>query len=204
MAICVGIGGGTGAGKTTLAHAIAARLPGQVAILEHDWYYRDQRQLPLLERAHVNYDHPGALETDLLATQLKCLLTGSPVEAPCYDYKQHTRSDGTHRVDPRPVLIVEGIHVLGFPALRELMNLRIFVDVGADVRFIRRLQRDLHERGRDPDSVIRQYLEQVRPLHLAMVEPTKAYADIVVPDESNDWGIDMILAAIQSRLRDGG
>lgn len=203
MAICVGIGGGTGAGKTTLAHAIASRLPGQVAILEHDWYYRDQRHLTFVERQRVNYDHPGALETELLAAHLKRLLAGEPVEAPLYDYKQHTRAAETHRVEPRPVLVVEGIHVLGLPVLRELMTLRIFVDVGADVRFIRRLQRDLRGRGRDLDNVIRQYLEQVRPLHLAMVEPTKAYADIVVPDESNDWGIDTVLATIQSRLRNG-
>ncbi len=200
MPVCVGIAGGTGSGKSTISRAVASRLPGKVSIVEHDWYYHDQQHLPPEERPNTNYDHPDALDTALLAQHLRKLLAGESVEAPIYDFTAHIRARDTRPVEARPVIVVEGIHVLGFAGLRALMDLTIYVDVAPDLRFIRRLQRDVIERGRTVDSVTRQYLDQVRPMHLRYVKPTREHADLVVPEREGDWDVARIVNAIQGRL----
>lgn len=201
MSICVGIAGGTGAGKSTLARRIADRFPGRAVVIEHDRYYRDQRHLTFDQRLATDYDHPHALETDLLVAHLKRLLAGEAVQAPVYDFVQHVRSAETRRIEPAQVIILEGLHVLGDPSLRELMAVKVYVDLDADLRFDRRLQRDVAERGRTVESVTRQYVEQVRPMHEAFVEPTKQYADIVLSGKGSDErGLDRIVLEMCMQL----
>ncbi len=189
----IGIAGGTGSGKTTFAKALAQRLGEDCTLIAHDCYYRAQDSKTLEERAKLNYDHPNAYETELLVEHLKQLRDGRSVEVPTYDFSCHTRSHEVMLVHPSRVIIVEGILILADERLRNLMDLRIFVDVDADVRILRRLQRDVNERGRSIQSVIDQYLATVKPMHNLYVEPSKSFANIVVPGiGSNSMALDLV------------
>jgi uridine kinase len=198
----IGIAGGTGSGKTTVARRIYDSLHLDAAVfIDHDAYYRDLGHLSLEERGAVNFDHPDALDNALMAAQLEALLERRPIEKPVYDFALHTRAPETVHVEPRDVILVDGILLFAEPRLRELFDLRIFVDTDADVRFIRRLRRDLDERGRSLDSVIEQYLTTVRPMHFEFVEPTKRYADVIIPrGGQNRAGIEVVAARIRERL----
>jgi len=201
--LLTGVAGGSGSGKTTVSTAIADAVgTHRVAILAEDAYYREYGHLPEAERATINYDHPDTIETELLLSHLHALLEGAAIQRPIYDFTTYTRRLETHRVEPRPVLIVEGILILADATLRQLLDIKVFVDADADLRFIRRLTRDVHERGRSVDSVITQYLSTVRPMHLAFVEPSKRYADIIVPEGGqNRVAIDLLRSAILYALR---
>jgi uridine kinase len=201
----IGISGGTGSGKTTVAQKIIAPVgPSNVVYLQQDSYYRNLGDMPLDLRHRVNYDHPDAFDTELLINHLEALRAGEGIEQPIYDYPTHSRKAETIRLDPRPVIVVEGILVFVNSQMRGLMDLKIFVDTDADIRFIRRLDRDVHERGRTVESVITQYTTTVRPMHLQFVEPSKRYADIIIPEGGfNDVGIDLITAKIKSFLGQG-
>jgi uridine kinase len=200
--LIIGIGGGSGSGKTTIAESILEAIgEDRVALIQHDAYYRDLTHLPLDERAKVNYDHPDSLETDLLVRHLKDLLAGNAVERPVYDFTIHNRAAETVPVEPKPVVVVEGIVVLYEPALRDLMDLKVYVDTDADLRIVRRLGRDINERGRSFDSVQQQYLETVRPMHLQFVEPSKRYADIVIPEGYNLGAVGTVISMIREVLR---
>ncbi len=200
--IILGVAGGSGSGKTTVVQEICARLGAdQVTVIHHDSYYADNRDLSAAERAVVNYDHPDALETSLLIEHLRALRQGRAVEVPVYDFASHVRTDRTERAEPRPVVIVDGILILWDRALRELMDMKVFVDTDPDIRFIRRLQRDLNERGRSLDSVIEQYAGTVRPMHLEFVEPSKRYADVIIPRGGrNRVAVDMLATKISAVL----
>ena len=181
--LVVGVAGGTGSGKTTVAHYIHESIgSGRVVLLAHDSYYHDQSHLSLEGRARVNYDHPNSLDNELLAAHIRQLVSGHAIQMPIYDFKQHVRSPETILVEPRPVIVVEGILVFADPALRNQMQLKIFVDTDADLRLIRRLRRDIAERGRSAESVIEQYLTTVRLMHQEFVEPSKRYADLIIPE----------------------
>lgn len=197
--ITIGVAGGTGSGKTTVALKILERVGfDRIAYLPHDAYYRDASNLPPAERSQLNFDHPDALDNDLLIQHLSLLQMGQAVEIPVYDFKTHTRLAETRRVDPQPVILVEGILIFADKRLRDLMDMKIFVDTDADLRFIRRLQRDIGERGRTPESVISQYLRTVRPMHLEFVEPSKRYADVIIPEGGfNEVAIDMVAARLR-------
>ncbi len=201
-AMIVGIAGGTGSGKTTLSELILERVGRtQIAYLPHDAYYKDQRHLEPNQRAKVNYDHPDSLETSLMVEHLKKLRSGQAIEMPVYDFTIHSRVDKTIQVAPRPVILVEGILIFAEPELRELFDVRIYVDTDADIRFIRRLERDIVERGRTVQSVIKQYMDTVRPMHLEFVENSKRYADIIVPEGGlNPVALDMVIARLQFLL----
>jgi uridine kinase len=198
----VGIAGGTGSGKTTLAKMILSREGGdQIAYLPHDAYYRHRPDLTLAERAKVNYDHPDSLETSLLIEHIKQLKRGEAIEMPVYDFTTHSRKDETVHVAPKPVIMVEGILIFVEKELRELFDMRIYVDTDADIRLIRRLERDMEERGRTLRSVIDQYLTYVRPMHLEFVESSKRYADIIVPVGGlNVVALEMVVARLQALL----
>jgi uridine kinase len=198
----IGISGGTGSGKTTIAQKIIASVGADsVVYLQHDAYYRNLGDMPVDLRHKVNFDHPDAFDTDLLINHLEALRAGESIEQPTYDYATHSRRPETVRVAPRPVIIIEGILVFVNSQLRGLMDLKIFVDTDADIRFIRRLDRDVHERGRTVESIISQYTMTVRPMHLQFVEPSKRYADIIIPEGGhNDVGIDLITGKIRSIL----
>ena len=198
----VGIAGGTGSGKTTLSELILNRLGhDKIAYLPHDAYYRDQKHLPLEERQKVNYDHPDSLETELLIKHIKQLKDGLVIEMPQYDFTIHNRKKTTKRVLPKRVILVEGILIFVEKELRNLFDMKIYVDTDADIRFIRRLTRDIEERGRTLRSVIDQYLQTVRPMHLEFVENSKRYADIIVPQGGmNVVALDMVIARLQSLL----
>jgi uridine kinase len=200
--IVVGVAGGTGSGKTTVSQAILNRVGrDRIAYLQHDSYYRDRSSVPLEERAKANFDHPDAMESELLAQHLASLKAGQAVEVPVYDFTTHTRETRTVTVAPRKVILVEGILIFAERALRETMDIKVFVDTDADIRFIRRLQRDITERGRTVESVIRQYTETVRPMHLEFVEPSKRYADVIVPEGGfNLTAIDMIVARVKDMI----
>jgi len=181
--LIIGVAGGSGSGKTTVAQHIVDNIgPEQVALLEHDSYYKDQSNLTPQERLSVNYDHPDSLDNALLIRHLQDLKAGRAVEVPTYDFKLYSRTAETIRVEPKPVIVVEGILIYTDPRLRRLMNLKIFVDTDADLRFIRRLQRDIVQRGRTVESVVEQYLQTVRLMHLEFVEPSKRYADLIIPE----------------------
>jgi uridine kinase len=201
-AMIVGIAGGTGSGKTTLSELILERVGRtQIAYLPHDAYYKDQRHLEPAQRAKVNYDHPDSLETSLMVEHLKQLRSGQAIEMPVYDFTIHSRVDKTIQVAPRPVILVEGILIFAEPELRKLFDVRIYVDTDADIRFIRRLERDIVERGRTVQSVIKQYMDTVRPMHLEFVENSKRYADIIVPEGGlNPVALDMVIARLQFLL----
>jgi uridine kinase len=197
--IVIGVAGGSGSGKTTVVRAIVESLgPEQVIVLEHDRYYRDRNDLRLEERAALNYDHPDSLETDLMVAHLHALRAGQAVELPVYDFARFQRQAACERADPRRAIIVEGILIFTDAELRRLMDVKVFVDTDADTRFIRRLQRDITDRGRTVQSVIDQYLGTVKPMHLDFVEPSKRYADIIVPQGGhNAVAIDMLLTLIR-------
>jgi uridine kinase len=200
--IVIGVAGGTGSGKTTVSEAILDRVGRhEIAYLQHDSYYKDRSHVPPEERAKANFDHPDALESGLLAQHLNALKAGQGVEVPLYDFTSHTRREETVHIEPRNVILVEGILIFAEKALRDLMDVKVFVDTDADIRFIRRLQRDINERGRTVESVIRQYTETVRPMHLEFVEPSKRYADIIIPEGGfNVTAIDMIVAKIKDMI----
>ena len=204
--ILIGIAGGTGAGKTLVAQSISEDLGSEnVLILEQDSYYRDLRSIPLGERESRNFDHPDAFDRDLLRTQLETLLRGGEVDLPVYEMRTHTRNPQTVRAKARRILILDGILILDDPAIGQLMDIKLYVDADPDIRFIRRLKRDLTERGRTLDQAIRQYESSVRPMHLQFVEPSKRYADLVIPEGGyNVLAIDLIKTKIRSLLRESG
>ncbi len=203
--IVIGVAGGTGSGKTTVAHEILRRVGAEhVAYIPHDAYYRDLSHLPFEERVRVNFDHPDALETELLIEHLYALRAGQAVEIPVYDFTTHARTKETRRVGPAPVILVEGILVFTEPALRALLDVKLYVDTDADVRFIRRLRRDIEDRGRSVESVCEQYLSTVRPMHMEFVEPSKRYADVIIPEGGfNEVAIAMVAARIRALLDEG-
>jgi len=201
--IVVGVAGGTGAGKTTISRTILDRIgEDRIAYVQHDAYYRDLSHLPLEERRQRNFDHPDALEDDLLLEHLRALLAGRSIELPTYDFRRYVRLGETKTVESRPVVLLEGILIFSNPQIRNLMDIKIYVDADADVRLIRRLRRDIEERGRSLDSVIDQYMRTVRPMHLEFVEPSKRYADIIVPEGGHNLvALDMICARIDAMLQ---
>jgi uridine kinase len=200
--LVIGIAGGSGSGKTTVAQEILNRVgPDRIAYLQHDSYYKDLSGLPPAQRAEVNFDHPHSLETELLIKHIESLRGLRPVEVPIYDFSKHSRTAQTFTVAPRGVILVEGILIFTEPSLRELFDVKIFVDTDADLRLIRRLQRDISERARTTESVIKQYMTTVRPMHLEFVEPSKRYADIIIPEGGfNAAALDMVVARIEALL----
>ena len=203
--IIVGVSGGSGSGKTTVVQRIVDDLGSeQIAVIQHDSYYRDRSAVPSEERARLNYDHPDALDTSLLVAHLHELRAGRPVEIPVYDFANHTRLAKTVRIEPRKVVIVEGMLILAERALRDLMDIRVFVDADPDLRLIRRVERDVSERSRAIQSVFEQYLKTVRPMHLEFVEPSKRWAHIIVPEGGfNRVGVDMLVAKIRATITAG-
>jgi len=199
--VIIGVAGGSGSGKTTVVRNVCDRLEGCVAVIEQDAYYKDQSHLPMEERKKTNYDHPLAFDNDLLISHLQQLLHRKPIEKPVYDYTQHTRSRETVTVQPKDVIILEGILILEDEKLRSLMDIKVFVDTDADIRILRRIERDVKSRGRSLDSVIRQYLETVRPMHQQFVEPSKRYADLIIPEGGyNQVAVDLLVNQIRTIL----
>jgi len=204
MPLIIGITGGTGSGKSTVCKAIIENTPSdKIAVVEQDSYYKDQSHLTFEERLKTNYDHPLSFDNDLLISQLEDLCKGISIEKPVYDYENHTRKiDETVTINPTDIIIVEGIMLLEDEKLREKLDIRIYVDTEDDIRILRRIQRDIKERGRSVDSVIAQYLETVKPAHDQFVEPYKKYADIIMPEGGkNQVAIDIVLSRIKSQLR---
>ncbi len=201
--ILIGITGGTGSGKSTIAREIYKKFGEQcIAMIEQDSYYKDQSNLSFDERIKTNYDHPDAFDTALIVEHLNKLISGLSIEKPIYNFEEHNRMKETVRVESRDIVILEGILILQEPEIRELLDIKIYVDTDADVRIIRRLIRDINERGRTVDSVINQYLNVVRPMHLQFTEPTKRYADIIIPEGGqNKVAIDIIVANIKQFLQ---
>ena len=201
--LVIGIAGGSGSGKTTVAQEILQRVgPDRIAFLQHDSYYKDLSGLPPAQRAEVNFDHPNSLETELLIQHIAALRAGVAVEVPIYDFSTHSRTPKTYTVQPRRVILVEGILIYTEPALRNMMDVKIFVDTDSDMRFIRRLERDLKERGRTTESVIKQYQLTVRPMHMEFVEPSKRYADVIIPEGGfNAAALDMVVARVEALLK---
>jgi uridine kinase len=200
--LVIGIAGGSGSGKTTVAQSILQRVgPERIAYLQHDEYYKDLSGLPPAQRALINFDHPNSLETSLLVQHIEKLIDNQPVNVPIYDFATHSRTERSFTVNPRRVVLVEGILIFAEQILRDLFDVKIFVDTDPDLRFIRRLQRDLSERGRTTESVITQYLNTVRPMHLEFVEPSKRYADVIIPEGGfNNAALDMVVSRIESLL----
>ena len=201
--LVIGIAGGSGSGKTTVAQTILNRVGAdRIAFLQHDSYYKDLSGLPPTQHAAVNFDHPDSLETELLIEHIASLREGKPVEVPIYDFSTDSRTGRTFTISPHRVILVEGILIYTEAALRKLFDVKIFVDTDADLRFIRRLQRDISERGRSTESVIKQYLATVRPMHLEFVEPSKRYADVIIPEGGfNAAAMDMVVARIEALLK---
>lgn len=202
--LVIGIAGGTGSGKTTIAEIILKRVGARhIAFLPHDAYYKDLTDLPEVQREQINFDHPHSLDTRLLIQHVLELKAIGPIELPIYDFKTHTRTQQTRTIRPANVIIVEGILIFAEPQLRELFEVKIFVDTAPDIRFIRRLERDIRERGRTTESVINQYLATVRPMHLEFVEPSKRYADVIIPEGGlNTVAMDMVVARLHALLRE--
>jgi uridine kinase len=200
--LVIGIAGGTGSGKSTIAKAVAAAVPpSEVALIEHDAYYRDLPDVTPEELAQLNFDHPGALETELLVQHLALLKQGKPVDVPAYDFKTHRRLATRRRVAPGKVIVVEGILVFVEEALRRLMDIKIFVDTDADIRLMRRIRRDMEQRGRSFASIREQYYRTVRPMHLQFVEPSKRWADVIVPEGGdNRVALDLIVSRVKSAI----
>ena len=197
--LIIGVAGGSGSGKSTLTRLLKETFGDAVTLMNHDDYYKAQDDVPFEERCKRNYDHPDAFDTDLLISHLKELRAGRPIQCPVYDYSQHNRSKEVRAVAPAPVILVDGILILENKELRDLFDIKIFVDTDADVRVLRRILRDTKERGRSLDSVINQYLNTVKPMHEAFVEPSKKYADIIVPAGGRN---PVVLEMIEKRLRD--
>ncbi|MGQ9600023.1 MAG: uridine kinase [Anaerolineae bacterium] len=202
--VVIGVAGGTGSGKTTVAREILKRAgTRQISLIQHDAYYKDLSDLPIAQRAMFNFDHPDALDNELLITHLKELKAGRAIEMPVYDFKTHTRTKQVQRVEPSRVILVEGILIFADRELRQLMDVKIYVDTDPDIRFIRRLQRDIAERGRTMESVIHQYLATVRPMHQEFVEPSKRYADVIIPEGGfNEVAMEMVAARIRALLEE--
>lgn len=200
--LVIAIAGGSGSGKTTVATEILKRVGShRIAYLPHDAYYRDLKDLPPAQREQVNFDHPNSLETSLMIEHIRKLKNWEPIELPVYDFTTHTRTSRTLHIEPQRVILVEGILIFAEPALRELFDVKIFVDTDPDLRFIRRLERDIRERGRTTESVIRQYLNTVRPMHMDFVEPSKRYADVIIPEGGfNTVALDMVISRIETLL----
>jgi uridine kinase len=198
----IGICGGTGSGKTTVANRILESVSAsEVAFIQQDSYYRNLKDLPLDYRNAVNFDHPDALDNDLLVHHIRKLKAGGSVELPIYDFKTHTRLNETVLIEPKPIVIIEGILIYADARLLEQMDIKVFVDTPDDIRFIRRLRRDIAERGRTVDSVIEQYLATVRPMHMQFIEPSKRYADVIIPEGGHNLvSIDLISGKIRERL----
>ena len=202
--IIIGIAGGSASGKTSISRQVYEFFKGShtTCIIKQDDYYKDQSHLSFEERVKTNYDHPNAFDTELLVKQLKDLLDWKTIEKPIYDYTEHTRSSEVEKVEPKEVIILEGILVLNDPALRDLMDIKIFVDTDDDIRIIRRIQRDIEERGRSLQSVIDQYKSTVKPMYHQFIEPTKRYADIIVPEGGeNQVAIDLLVTKVRDILR---
>jgi len=202
QSLVIGICGGTGSGKTTISSRIMESLPGEsVLMLQQDHYYKDLPQMSYDERSKQNFDHPDSIDTPLMVEHVRTLREGKPVERPTYDFTQHRRRDERVTLEPRPALIVEGILIFESAALRELMDIKIFVDTDADLRFIRRLKRDIEDRGRTVSNVIAQYISTVRPMHNQFVETSKRYADLIIPEGGfNEVGTDLVIQKIRSLL----
>jgi len=200
--LVIGVAGGSGSGKTTIINSIIEKIdPLDVVTLQHDSYYRDNNHLPLLERENINYDHPDALETELLISNLQNLLKWKEVEAPIYDFKTHSRKKRGVVKKPAEIVIVDGILIFTEERLRDLMDVRIFVNTDSDIRFIRRLKRDMVERNRSMDSVINQYLATVKPMHLAFVQPSRRFADIIIPEGKSPISTTMVVNLIENHLK---
>lgn len=201
--ILIGITGGTGSGKSSIADSIYSSFSDEcIAMIQQDMYYKDQSHLSMEERVLTNYDHPNAFDNDLIIEHLKCLLNGDSIEKPIYDFANHTRAKETVRVESKRIIIVEGILVLENKELRDLLDIKVYVDTDADIRILRRLVRDINERGRTVESVINQYLDIVRPMHMQFTEPSKRYADIIVPEGGqNKVAIDILVSKIKDILK---
>lgn len=199
----IGVAGGTGSGKTTVVNAIANRIgPDRITLISHDWYYRDFVDLPKDILDHKNFDHPDSLETDLMVRHLRALKQGAAVEAPIYDFRVHRRTGETRRLEPRKVILVDGILIYAEKELRTLLDVKVFVDTDADVRLIRRIKRDIAERGRTLESVVSQYEATVRPMHTEFVEPSKRWADLIVPEGGENMvALEFLFARLEALLR---
>ncbi len=199
--VIVGIAGGTGSGKTTLARRIQEGVGDNSTLLQHDWYYYDQSDVPMEQRAKVNFDHPESLDNELLVEHLTELKAGEAIEVPQYDFTRHTRLEETVGVEPTPVVVVEGILLFAVPELRERFDIKLYVDTDSDIRAFRRIRRDIRERGRDFESIRAQYYETVRPMHLEFVEPSKRWADIIIPEGGNNFiALDVIIERLKRFL----
>ena len=200
--IIIGIAGGTGSGKSTFTNRLRDRFGDNITVIYHDNYYKRHDDIPFEERKKLNYDHPDALETDLMVEHLKKLKAGESIECPVYDFTKHTRSSQVLRIDPKPVILVEGILLLADPRVRELLDIKVYVEADADERIFRRISRDVEERGRDMKGIINQYLTTVKPMHYLYVEPTRAKADVVINSGKNDIAFDLFVSKISQILKE--
>jgi uridine kinase len=200
--VVIGIAGGTGSGKTTVANVILERVGAEsIAFIPHDAYYKDLKHLPKAQREIINFDHPDSLESELLVEHLQLLREGGSIQVPVYDFTSHSRTEASERIDPHPIILVEGILIFADKTLCDLFDVKIFVDTPPDIRFIRRLERDIEERDRSLESVIQQYQTTVRPMHQEFVEPSKRYADVIIPEGGfNTVAMDMVVARIEAML----
>lgn len=200
--LCIGVAGGTGSGKTTVAREIVRRVgPERITVVHQDRYYKDLSPLRPQDRAHHNFDHPSSIDEGELVEHLRSLRSGLSADLPVYDFARHVRTSEVEHAPPRRIILVEGILILAIPEIRSQLDVKIFVDTDADIRFIRRLQRDLAERGRSLDSVVQQYLETVRPMHLEFVEPSKRWADVIIPEGGyNTVALDLVISRIEQLL----
>ena len=201
--IIIGIAGGTGSGKSTFTNRLRDRFGDNITVIYHDNYYKRHDDIPFEERKKLNYYHPDALETDLLIEHIKRLRNGESIECPVYDYTVHNRSDKTVRIDPRKIILIEGILLLADPRLRSLLDIKIYVEADADERILRRILRDVKERGRDIDNIVEQYITTVKPMHYLYVEPTRATADIVINSGMNDVAFGIVQSKIRLMLEEG-
>lgn len=201
--LIIGVAGGSGSGKTTVVnHIINSVGRDNIVLLQHDSYYRDLKHLSFEERSTQNFDHPASLETELMIRHIQALLEGYPVEVPIYDFTRHVRKEETHSIHPKEIILIDGILIFSEKELRKLTNIKLYVDTDDDIRLLRRIKRDILERKRSLESVLHQYQQYVRPMHLEFVEPSKRYADIIIPrGGENQVALDMVNALIQERLK---